>query len=172
MHLSSLQNMQTAIAKIKIKSNLKIMDVGGRDLSVERSYYSILKSYASEYHIADICNGPNVTHLMSEPYSIPSDDEYYDLIVSGQTLEHVKNPFRLVSEMKRILKTNGHMILIAPSTGKRHDINDCWRFMDDAFRAIAEECELETVDDWITNNSADKGSQNWNDHVFIGRKYS
>lgn len=170
MHKSSLENMSKAINIIRPNTGLKIMDVGGRNLSKDRSYYSILQDYSKEYHIADICEGNNVTHLMKEMYSIPSEDNYYDLVVSGQTLEHVKNPFRLVAEIKRILKPSGYMILIAPSTGKRHDIVDCWRFMDDAFTAIAEECNLEIIADWITNDSTDKGSKKWNDHVFIGRK--
>jgi ubiquinone/menaquinone biosynthesis C-methylase UbiE len=106
---------------------------------------------------------------MPGPYTIPSSDNFYDLIVSGQTLEHVKNPFRLVAEMKRVLKLNGFMILIAPSSGPRHDLIDCWRFMDDAFKAIAEETDLTVVEDWIYLEHP-KSARVWNDHVFIGQK--
>lgn len=170
MHPSSLKNMQRAIGLLTLNKNLSVLDVGGRGLGEDRSYYSLLKDISSEYHICDIIAGENVTHVMQGPYSIPAEDETYDLIVSGQTLEHVKNPFRLVAEMKRTLKKNGYMILIAPSSGPRHDVIDCWRFLDDSFKAIAEEVELLLIDDWIDTTATDKHSLPWNDHVFVGQK--
>lgn len=150
--------------------NLKILDVGGRGLKGDRSYSSILSEYTSEYHIADIQPGENVTHIMPGEYTIPAIDNYYDLIVSGQTLEHVKNPFRLVSELVRVLKDQCYIILIAPSAGPYHDSIDCWRFMDDSFKAIAEECNLTLVSNWVDRSSTDKDSIPWKDHVFVGRK--
>ena len=170
MHPSSINNMKKAMGFLNLSSKLKILDVGGRDLKQDRSYYSLYQEYADCYHIADIVPGEMVTHLMPELYKIPSEDNFYDLIVSGQTLEHVKNPFRLVNEMKRICKLNGYFIFIAPSTGPRHDVIDCWRFMDDGFKAIAEECDLEVIADWIDYSSTDKKSRNWHDHVFVGKK--
>lgn len=172
MHPSSLKNMQIAAEKIEIfsKQNLKILDVGGRDLREDRSYKKIFENVSVVYHIADIAPGEMVTHLMPELYKIPAQNDYYDLIVSGQTLEHVKNPFKLVAEMRRVLKNDGYIILIAPSTGPRHDIIDCWRIMDDGFKAIAEEVNLEIIDDWIDNTATDKKSAPWNDHIFIGKK--
>lgn len=172
MHLSSLQNMTKALEMISLDTNnkIKVLDVGGRGLQGDRSYFSIIGAYSSEYHIADIAEGENVTHVMPENYKIPVADEYYDLIVSGQTLEHVKNPFRLVNEMVRALKKNSYIILIAPSSGPRHDSIDCWRFMDDSFKAIAEECNLTVISDWIDSTSTDKKSMAWRDHVFVGKK--
>lgn len=172
MHQSSLDNMRKAISFIDIGNNLTILDVGGRGLRGDRSYKSIFQNFLKDYHIADINDGENVTHVMPDPYKIPADDNFYDLIVSGQTLEHVKNPFRLVEEMRRVLKNNGFMILIAPSAGPRHDSIDCWRFMDDSFRAISEEVNLKIIANWIDNSTNDKKSMKWQDHVFVGQKVS
>lgn len=172
MHLSSLENMSRAleIISLDINKKIKILDVGGRGLKGDRSYFSIVGKYSSKYHIADIAEGENVTHVMPDNYKIPSVDNYYDLVVSGQTLEHVKNPFRLVKEMVRVLKKDSYIILIAPSAGPRHDSIDCWRFMDDSFKAIAEECEISIISDWIDSSSTDKKSMAWRDHVFVGKK--
>jgi len=172
MHQSSLENMEKAVRLLKMDSDNKIniLDVGGRGLNSDRSYFSILSPYASEYHVADLIDGENVTHVMTSDYVLPMEDQYYHLIVSGQTLEHVKNPFKLVKEMTRVLKDKCYMILIAPSTGPRHDSIDCWRFMDDSFKAIAEEVGLETIADWIDYESSDKKSIPWRDHIFIGKK--
>ncbi len=72
--------------------------------------------------------------------------------------------------MTRVLKDDGFIIIIAPSSGPRHDIIDCWRFMDDSFKAIAEETNLTVIADWIDKTSDDKKSKPWQDHIFIGQK--
>lgn len=156
----------------RLEKGINILDVGGRDIkpNQDRSYREMFKDVVNEYYIADIQTGPNVTHLMKGEYELPFEDNSVDLVVSGQTLEHVKNPFRLTIEMTRVLKPGGFIILIAPSSGKRHDFRDCWRFMDDAFAAIAEEAELETVADYVDRKAPDERSRRWNDHVFVGRK--
>jgi SAM-dependent methyltransferase len=178
MHPSSKLNMQKAIdslfppGSLALLDSLDIVDVGGRNIKPgqDRSYKHMFGAMCRNYYIADIAEGPNVTHQMLEQYTIPFDDNTIDLVVSGQTLEHVKNPFRLVADMRRILKPGGNMILIAPSAGKRHDTIDCWRFMDDGFKAIAEECEIEVLYDHVDRTAPDERSARWADHIFIGRK--
>lgn len=174
MHPSSIENMKRAKAhkNIRLGNDLKILDVGGRALTVDkdRSYQSLYSDIAKEYLIADINAGPGVTHVMPGPYELPFENNYFDLVVSGQTLEHVKNPFRSVIEMTRVLKPSGYIILIAPSAGPRHDDTDCWRFMDDGFKAIAEEANLKVIADWIDTSAPDKRSRKWADHIFIGQK--
>jgi SAM-dependent methyltransferase len=172
MHPSSLINMRLARTKYleSLSVGLTILDVGGRGIDSDRSYRSIFADLDPVYHIADIVNGDGVTHIMPSPYTLPFNDNSIDLIVSGQTLEHVRNPFRSIAEMKRVLKPNCYMVIIAPSSGPRHDVIDCWRFMDDAFKSIADETELTVVADWIDRSAPDDRSRKWADHVFVGRK--
>ena len=172
MHPSSLNNMKLVRSKYltDLKPGLKILDVGGRGLNSDRSYRRIFEDLKPEYFIADIAEGDGVTHVMSGPYSLPFETSSIDLIVSGQTLEHVKNPFRLVNEMKRVLKKGCLMVIIAPSSGPKHDSIDCWRFMNDAFAAIAEETKLTVIADWIDRSAGDERSRRWADHIFVGQK--
>ena len=172
MHPSSISNMIKSKNLISLGENLTILDVGGRSLkeAADRSYKGIFKDHCKEYYIADIVTGPGVTHIMPGPYTLPFDDNSIDLIVSGQTLEHVKNPFKSVTEMVRVLKKESYIILIAPSAGPRHDLVDCWRFMDDSFKAIAEEVGLTVIADWVDHSAPDDRSRKWADHVFIGKK--
>lgn len=176
MHPSSINNMKRArdLLGSRIGTDLTILDVGGRALNPDkdRSYKAIWQDVTAhkKYYVADIVNGHNVTHHMKEPYSIPLPDESVDLVVSGQTLEHVKNPFRSVAEMKRCMKKGAFIILIAPSTGPFHDKVDCWRFLEDSFKAIAEDVGLKVIADWIDREAPDERSQRWKDHVFIGQK--
>lgn len=174
MHPSSMNNMQKAkdqFVGMNVGVDLKILDVGGRGLTMDnRSYYQVWHDRAEEYLVADINDGPGVTHIMPGPYTLPWDDDHFDLIVSGQTLEHVNNPFRSVAEMKRVLKPDGYIILIAPSSGPTHDNPDCWRFQRDSFKAIANEVGLKIVADWIDYSAPDERSRKWADHVFVGKK--
>ena len=171
MHPSSILNMQKALEMLLwLNSEIDVLDVGGRNIKADRdrSYKHLVD--CKNYYIADLNEGYNVTHKMPDEYTLPFEDRSIDLVVSGQTLEHVRNPFRLVTEMVRVLKHSGYIILIAPSTGRRHDMVDYWRFMDDAFHAIAYECGLKTVADWIDKSAPDERSAQWSDHVFIGKK--
>jgi len=178
MHPSSLDNMEKCKGYLQhitkdLGTDLDILDVGGRQIpgkESERSYRKIFEDVTKNYYICDIAEGPNVTHLMTGEYEFPFEDNSIDLIVCGQVLEHVKNPFKSVAEMKRVLKPDHYMILIAPSTGKRHDSIDCWRFMDDSFKAIAEDVGLKVVVDYIDKTAPDQRSARWQDHVFIGKK--
>ena len=164
MHPSSIENMKVARHMVGYLNVGLVLDVGGD----HRSYKDLFPGCA--YSIANIVAAPGVTMVMPSPFEIPCSDNHYDLVVSGQTLEHCANPFKLVAEMKRVLIPGGHMIIIAPSAGPRHDKQDGWRFMDDAFRFIAEDVGMDTVDDWITKYSPDQRSRKWQDHVWIGRK--
>jgi SAM-dependent methyltransferase len=60
-----------------------------------------------------------------------------DVVVSGQTFEHV--PFVWVSmiEIARVLRPCGHAFVTAPSRGHVHGGQDCWRFYPDGMRALA-----------------------------------
>lgn len=174
MHPSSRINMQRArdLLGKRLEKGINILDVGGRDIKPgqDRSYKEMFKDVVNEYYIADILPGPNVTHVMPGDYELPFDTDSIDLVVCGQVLEHVKNPFRSVIEMTRVLKPGGYIICIAPSAGKRHDSIDCWRFMDDAFQAIAEEANLITITDYVDREQPDERSRRWADHVFVGQK--
>jgi SAM-dependent methyltransferase len=173
MHPSSLNNMRIARDKY-LSSHLSptslILDVGGRGLTTDRSYRSIFEGQFRDYFVADISDGVGVTHVMPGPYTLPFEDNTFDLIVSGQMLEHCNNPFKSVTEMKRVLKPSAYIILIAPSSGPRHDDQDCWRFMDDAWKAIATDVDLELIACWITRDAPDERSRKWQDNVFVGRK--
>ena len=52
---------------------------------------------------------------MKHKYVIPEHSERFDIVVSGQTLEHIANPFKIFDELLRVLKTNGIIVIIVPS---------------------------------------------------------
>ena len=180
MHPSSKENMKRARAIVekkfgKYEAGQIILDFGGRDrnhkVNKVSGYTEIWKDVYKDYFVSDLQAGDNVTHVMSGPYELPFEDNSLDIILSGQTFEHVHNPFRAAHELTRVLKPGKFMYLIAPSAGPTHDNPDCWRFYRDSFTAIAQECGLKVIADWIDNGKEwEQRSARWKDHVFVGQK--
>ncbi len=176
MHPSSIENMKIIRKKYLGYLNTitapKVLDVGGLYDVPHKTYLRLFEDIANiEWTVTDIVNHPSVDVVMDNPLILPFSDESFDLVVSGQMLEHCCNPFKSVAEMKRVLKTGGRLALAAPAAGPRHDKQDGWRFMDDGFRFIMEDIGgIKTIADWIHKDAPDERSRKWQDHLFVGEK--
>ena len=166
MHARSLELMSEALGRIHRVTDSPVLgdvlEVGARDIGHD---YASLFIHSRSCTTANIEQGDAVELLMPGPYNIPAASESFDLVVTGQTLEHVANPFRLMREIHRVLRAGGYVIAIAPSVGRWHGEKDYWRFGPNAFEAIAEECRFQVYADWIDDQSE------WRDHVFVGRVF-
>jgi SAM-dependent methyltransferase len=121
-----------------------VCDVGSMD--VNGCYRKIFPS-RWEYVGVDLCKGKNVDLIMKSEYEIPEEDEAFDYVISGQTLEHCRNPFRLVGEMARILRSGGIMILVAPFEIHIHNYPiDCFRFLPEGMKSIIKEAGLKPIE--------------------------
>jgi SAM-dependent methyltransferase len=150
----------------------RICDDGGLHNQPEKSYLRVFEDLRPDYYVCDIVAHQSVQHVKPDPFTLPFPDQHFDLVVSGQMLEHCQNPFKAVAEMKRVVKIGCCLAVIVPSTGPRHDAQDGWRFMDDAFRFIAAEVGgLETLVDFIDrSNDMSTRSARWHDHVWLARR--
>ena len=125
-----------------------VFDIGSQD--VNGTYKPIFDGW--RYHGVDISAGPNVDIVMTD--SIPVPDSYSDLVISGQTLEHCRNPFVLVKEMARILKPEGYLFLIAPFRWTQHKYPiDCWRFLPDGMKCLMQEAKINLISTAISKSS-------------------
>ncbi len=155
----------------KLKVGALICDDGGLHNSPDKCYRKLFGN-SVHYIVCDIVAHPSVDQVKPDPFTLSFADESCDLVVSGQMLEHCQNPFRAVAEMKRVLKIGGCIAIIVPSTGRRHDAQDGWRFMDDAFKFIAAEVGgFETLADFIDTKGTEEGrGKHWKDHVWVARR--
>jgi SAM-dependent methyltransferase len=53
--------------------------------------------------------------------SVPRRDNYYDVIVNTQVLEHVQRPWEVIRECCRILKPGGRLLLTVPQSSPIHE---------------------------------------------------
>jgi ubiquinone/menaquinone biosynthesis C-methylase UbiE len=59
-------------------------------------------------------NNNNIEFINGSTYSIPFSDEYFDILVSIETLEHLENPDTFLNEARRVLKKGGIIIISTP----------------------------------------------------------
>ena len=170
MHISSIDLLRTCLKKhvlpdphFATKKPLKIADIGSADYN--GSYRQIFDLLDCEYTGIDIAEGPGVSVVLGTPYVFPLPDDEYDVVFSGQTFEHAGHFWKTFSEMCRVTKSDGLIIVIAPSSGGVHRYPvDCYRFMPDAMSALAEFAEVVLIDSW----TSDFGP--WHDNIGVFRK--
>ena len=108
-----------------------VLDVGALQLRGHRSYRELFHDY--RYTGMDIVPGDNVDVVGYE--SLLSIG--YDVVISGQTLEHVKRPWEWMQELAGLFRI--YICIIAPNQWPEHRYPiDCWRVLPDGMAALFE----------------------------------
>lgn len=174
MHASSYLNMKRFVDKYlhgQEHNKSKVLDVGSQD--VNGNYKPLFADY--EYRGLDVCPGSNVDIVVDDSYHWREvESNSYDIVISGQALEHVEFFWLTVGEIARALKPSGLCCIIAPSSGPRHvcsEGKDCWRFLPDGLEAVAKWAGLEVLESYIGWESIKNAEDDqWKDAVLICRK--
>ena len=148
MHLSSLKLMKSFVGELPDKE-LKILDLGSRVVPKQAhlgSYRQFVTNQKWQYTGADIEAGENVDVVLGELYAFPFEDEEFDVVISGQTIEHIEYPWVWMKETARVLKRGGLCCIIAPAVVHEHKYPiDTFRYYPDGMRALARWAGLEVV---------------------------
>ncbi|MDN5941006.1 MAG: class I SAM-dependent methyltransferase [Nitrospira sp.] len=170
MHETSLVKMRAFVARYLAEHRaapLCIVDVGARSVLGEQTYRELFTGSMWELRGLDIEAGQNVDIAVSNPYEWKElAAECFDVAISGQALEHVEFPWKMVREAYRVLRPGGLFCLIVPSSGEehRHPV-DCWRFYPGSMRALASESGFRAVEVFT-----DVGLGNWQDTFAVFQK--
>jgi len=116
------QRFVEAIKLLDLKEGQKILNITSRDCEVDDYIHREIKN--AEIIHAEISSGliriagqirPHVCQVKIETYSsLPFRNEEFDRIISLETLEHVSEPDKFLSELYRISGTNAKIILSCP----------------------------------------------------------
>lgn len=163
MHGSSYKLMEQFAAKyLNPDVELTIADVGSLDIN--GTYLPIFSKPKWKYVGIDLVPGANVNIIVPYPYNYSNIKEgTYHVVVSGQTMEHVGNPFQWMRELNRILKLNGLICVICPwlwSVHEGENYKDYWRVLPSGMRYILEENGFKVLEIY----------QGENDTLGIGQK--
>lgn len=174
MHLSSYSRMEEFVRDHlagRRGAPCRILDVGSMD--VNGSYRGLFEDPSWSYTGLDIEPGPNVDIFVNDRYrwkEIPRGS--FDVVVSGQALEHVEFPWVLMAEISRVLRPGGLCCLVLPSAGPVHRFPvDCWRFYTDGLRALAHWADLDVLALSVADEEGwSDGSDQWRDAVLVAQR--
>lgn len=150
----------------RTNDKLTCVEVGSRDVNPGNGAYRDIIPKAWEYTGLDVVPGINVTLVVSDPHDwseVPNESA--DVVVSGSCLEHTEYMWAVASEIGRITKPDGTVILCAPSMGHIHDyLIDCWRILPDGMRVLAKWSGLVPVEITTVQHP------DWMDTLMVARK--
>lgn len=87
--------------------------------------------------------GDDLTFPMRTEYAIPAPDAGFDIVVSGQVIEHVRKPWIWMKELARVCAPGGVVVTVNPVSWPYHEAPvDCWRIYPEGMRALCEEAGL------------------------------
>jgi len=131
-------------AKNYDKEGLKLLDIAPQVHEGASPYFTKvtvetldIDPESKATYIADLCK--------TNDSSIPSNS--FDIVVCTEVLEHTLQPFDAVTEIKRILKKEGIVLISAPFNFRIHGpLPDCWRFSIHGLKALFKEFEIMKID--------------------------
>jgi len=110
-----------AVYKASKYAKGKLLDVG----CGKKPYQYIFQSKVTSYIGIDKEFGD----VLGSALCLPFLDNSFNTVLSTQVIEHVEEPFQMMSEIHRVLKKDGFLILTAPLFWCLHEIpNDYYRF--------------------------------------------
>jgi SAM-dependent methyltransferase len=97
----------------------KILDVGCGTKPYEKFFKS------SEYIGLEIDSEENIKNKKADYFyqgdKFPFQDEYFDSVISNEVLEHIFNPDVFLSEINRVLKNQGNLLITVPFVWDEHE---------------------------------------------------
>ena len=110
------------------------------------AYRQLVGERAATWDTLEMSGPPELTYTATSEYEFPIEDDRYDIVVSGQVLEHVPRIWRWMREVARVCKPGGIVITINPVSWPFHKSpRDCWRVYPDGMTALYEDSSLEVL---------------------------
>ena len=89
--------------------------------------------------------------IVAQAEDIPCENESFDIIITQETLEHVRDPFKAMNEINRLLKKDGKVYIQLPFIiGYHPGPTDFWRFTREGILELAVRNNLKIIEVGIT----------------------
>lgn len=151
MHLNSDLLFKKYLLKY-FESGQKVLEIG--PAGYPSHYCRTVNDDSIEWNTLDISSNhiagghKNPLHVFStDEYKYPLPDNHFDIVLSGQVMEHVKKIWLWIDELKRITKPGGLILIINPISWTYHAVPvDCWRIYPEGMSALMEDRGLEILE--------------------------
>lgn len=149
MHQLSIENCQNFAAKYVHDKLLAIAEVGsGGEGGSYRSYVNFPIPFT--YTAFDLSPDHIVDVVLKSPEDWGLDESHqhvYDVVLSGQCLEHVRRPWLWIKQLVQLAKPGALIFITAPNTWDFHEYPiDCWRIWPDGMRALFEDANIKEIE--------------------------
>jgi SAM-dependent methyltransferase len=157
MHLNS-ELVFTRYARPFFHAGYKVLEIGPD--TVPSTYQRLVSEQDIDWHTADLASaiapdgvrhfgygyGTEITYLMENEYEIPVESSTFDIVVTGNVIEHVRRIWDWFSELARVCRPQGHVVTVCPLSWPEHPGPvDCWRILPEGMRVLCEQAGLEVV---------------------------
>jgi len=103
---------------------MRVLDVGCGDGAAVRGWMELgFDARGCDFRfkegpdVADLVREGRISTIELDPYRLPYPDAHFDLIVTNQVFEHVRDYDSTLAEMRRVLKPEGCCLHMFPSRG-------------------------------------------------------
>jgi len=135
-----IQDLKQAIT---LYANGSVLDVGCGN----KPYESLFDNKAASYIGCDVVQSDKKkVDVICPATQLAFDDGRFDTVFTTQVIEHVDDPFTMISECNRVLKPGGMLILSAPFTWELHEEPyDFYRYTKYGLKAMLEKNGFEVL---------------------------
>jgi len=128
-------------AKSLFKDNMRVLEIGPE--RHPSTYQKIVGNDTITWETLDMISDEELTYRVESEYAYPIPSETFDIIISGQVIEHIKKVWLWVEELARVSKVGGKVITIGPVSWPYHEAPvDCWRIYPEGMKALYEHAGL------------------------------
>ena len=140
MHLNSRLLFEKH-AKPLFRSGMRVLEI--RPDGFPSSYQQLVANAMITWETLDLYSSDDLTYVATDEYTFPISDDTFDIVLSGQVLEHVRKIWTWTKELARVCKEGGVVITINPVSHPYHEAPvDCWRVYPEGMKALYEEAGL------------------------------
>jgi len=120
----------------------KLLDSGAGRLANK----FLLEPYCDKYYSVDIATRTGRIDVIGDIQRMGFKDSSFDTVFCSQVLEHLPEPQKAISELYRILRKNGHLILSTPHMTYLHnEPHDYYRYTKHGLNFMLGKTGFETV---------------------------
>lgn len=141
MHLNS-QLLFSKYALGHFQDRMKVLEIGPDSCPSTLQTTPGLPNL--NWETIDIYNAPTLTYTAKSEYDFPCASDTFDVVVSANVAEHVREVWTWMRELARICKPGGVVITINPVSFPYHEAPiDCFRIYPEGMKAIYNNAGLE-----------------------------
>jgi SAM-dependent methyltransferase len=143
VHLNSeLLFRKYALACVRCQA--RVLEIGPD--TFPSTYQTTAGDSSIQWDTLDLHSHEKLTYRGVTEYSFPIPDEHYDIVLSGQVMEHVRKPWVWMKELARVCRVGGKVITINPVSWPYHEAPvDCWRAYPEGMKALYEDANLKVL---------------------------